>query len=327
MISSLCAGAVWVGSAVQCGGVSAETHPQLNAWVEDGILGSLFAIPWSQGAPGREGAIAVGWGPQELRPPSVCPSEPPVLYPNLAELENYMGLALSSEEIQKNLHTEDSTALTPAGPQPGQLVAPLSGNSAGLRRAEIKPGVREIHLCKDERGKTGLQLKNVDQGIFVQLVKANSPAALVGLRFGDQVLQIDGRNCAGWSSDKAQRALKKANPEKIVMVVRDRPFQRTVTVHKDSTGHIGIVVKKGKIVSLAKDSSAARNGLLTHHCICEVNGQNVIGMKDKQLMEVLAGAGSVVTLTIIPTVIYEHMVKRLSSGLVKSSMDHSIPDL
>lgn len=187
-------------------------------------------------------------------------------------------------------------------------MAPLSGNSAGLRRAEIKPGVREIHLCKDERGKTGLQLKNVDQvrgwagmglchgtglswndvtwhkhdsraqhhvavyhntaawgikchsvpqhsrvqmarhgtayhgaqhghgslcqpcattplcpqGIFVQLVKANSPAALVGLRFGDQVLQIDGKNCAGWSSDKAQRALKKANPEKIVMVVRDR---------------------------------------------------------------------------------------------------------
>ncbi|KFP48555.1 Syntenin-2, partial [Cathartes aura] len=117
------------------------------------------------------------------------------------------------------------------------------------------------------------------QGIFVQLVKANSPAALVGLRFGDQILQIDGKNCTGWSSDKAQRVLKKASPEKIVMVVRDRPFQRTVTVHKDSSGNIGIVVKKGKIVSLAKDSSAARNGLLTHHYICEVNGQNVIGMK------------------------------------------------
>ncbi|NXI40512.1 SDCB2 protein, partial [Galbula dea] len=252
---------------------------------------------------------------------------PPVLYPNLAELENYMGLALSSEEIQKNLLPEGSTALTPAGPLPGQLLAPVTGNNAGLRRAEIKPGVREIHLCKDERGKTGLHLKNVDQGIFVQLVKANSPAALVGLRFGDQILQINGKNCAGWSSSKAQRALKKAAPEKIVMVVRDRPFQRTVTVHKDSTGHVGIVVKKGKIVSLAKDSSAARNGLLTHHYICEVNGQNVIGMKDKQLMEVLAGAGNVVTLTVIPTVIYEHMVKRLSPGLMKSSMDHSIPDL
>ncbi|XP_072735481.1 syntenin-2 isoform X2 [Ciconia boyciana] len=265
--------------------------------------------------------------PKLLRLPSVCSAAPPTLYPNLAELENYMGLALSSEEIQKNLLPEGSTALTPAGPPPGLMVAPLSGNNAGLRRAEIKPGVREIHLCKDERGKTGLQLKNVDQGIFVQLVKANSPAALVGLRFGDQILQIDGKNCTGWSSDKAQRALKKASPEKIVMVVRDRPFQRTVTVHKDSSGHVGIVVKKGKIVSLAKDSSAARNGLLTHHCICEVNGQNVIGMKDKQLTEVLAGAGNVVTLTIIPTVIYEHMVKRLSAGLVKSAMDHSVPDL
>uniref|UniRef100_A0A8C4TSY4 Syndecan binding protein 2 n=1 Tax=Falco tinnunculus TaxID=100819 RepID=A0A8C4TSY4_FALTI len=107
--------------------------------------------------------MAVGWGPHELRLPLVCATGPPVLYPNLAELENYMGLALSSEEIQKNLLPESSTALTPAGPSPGQLVAPLSGNNAGLRRAEIKPGVREIHLCKDERGKTGLQLKNVDQ--------------------------------------------------------------------------------------------------------------------------------------------------------------------
>lgn len=60
------------------------------------------------------------------------------------------------------------------------------------------------------------------QGLFVQLVKAHSPAALVGLRFGDQVLQIDGKDCAGWNAEKAKRVLKKASPEKIVMVVRDR---------------------------------------------------------------------------------------------------------
>lgn len=59
--------------------------------------------------------MAVGWGPQELRPSSVCPSEPPALYPNLAELENYMGLALSSEEIQKNLRSEESTVGVWAG--------------------------------------------------------------------------------------------------------------------------------------------------------------------------------------------------------------------
>lgn len=60
------------------------------------------------------------------------------------------------------------------------------------------------------------------QGLFVQLVQANTPASLVGLRFGDQILQIDGRDCAGWSTAKAHRAVKKASAEKIVMVVRDR---------------------------------------------------------------------------------------------------------
>ncbi|XP_030388958.1 syntenin-2 isoform X2 [Gopherus evgoodei] len=253
---------------------------------------------------------------------------PPVLYPNLTELGDYMGLLLSSEEVQKDLAlvpaSDNAGALVPSSQ--GVLVAPLTGNNLGLRRAEIRPGLRELHLCKDERGKTGLQLKSIDQGVFVQLVKANSPASLVGLRFGDQVLQINGKDCAGWSTDKANRALKKAAPEKIVVIVRDRPFQRTVTMHKDSTGHVGFVIKKGKIVSLTKGSSAARNGLLINHYICELNGQNVIGLKDKQILDILATAGSAVTITIIPTVIYEHMVKRLSPGQIKSSMDHSLPD-
>lgn len=50
-------------------------------------------------------------------------------------------------------------------------------------------------------------------------------------------------------------------------------------MHKDSIGHVGFVIKKGKIVSLVKGSSAARNGLLTNHYVCEVDGQNVIGLK------------------------------------------------
>ncbi|XP_060043701.1 syntenin-2 [Erinaceus europaeus] len=257
-------------------------------------------------------------------------SQSSALYPNLAELENYMGLSLSSQEVQQNLPQiaeGAGTVSTVLGPFSSQVVAPLSGNNLGARRAEIKPGVREIHLCKDDRGKTGLRLRAIDQGLFVQLVQANTPASLVGLRFGDQILQIDGRDCAGWSTDKAHRAVKKASAEKIVMVVRDRPFQRTITLHKDSTGHVGFVIKKGKVCSVAKGSSAARNGLLTNHCLCEVNGQNVIGLKDKEITEILAAAGSVVTLTIIPTVIYEHMVKKLSPSLLHHTMDHSIPDL
>ncbi|XP_073092883.1 syntenin-2-like [Manis javanica] len=255
-------------------------------------------------------------------------SEPSVLYPNLAELENYMGLALSSQEVQQSLlQTLEGFRTVVSGRLPGMVVAPVSGNSLGARRAEIKPGVREIHLCKDERGKTGLLLRAIDQGLFVQLVQANTPASLVGLRFGDQILQIDGRDCAGWSTAKAHRAVKKASAEKIVMVVRDRPFQRTITMHKDSMGHVGFVIKKGKVTSVVKGSSAAHNGLLTNHSVCEVNGQNVIGLKDKEVTGILATDGNVVTLTIIPTVIYEHMIKKLSPALLHHTMDHSIPDV
>lgn len=58
-----------------------------------------------------------------------------------------------------------------------------------------------------------------------------------------------------------------------------RPFQRTITMHKDSSGHVGFIFKSGRVTSLVKDGSAARNGLLTEHYICEINGQNVIGLK------------------------------------------------
>jgi len=56
----------------------------------------------------------------------------------------------------------------------------------------------------------------------VSFVHANSPAALVGLRFGDQILQINGENVAGWDTDKVFKVLKKTAPERLTMAVRDR---------------------------------------------------------------------------------------------------------
>ena len=52
------------------------------------------------------------------------------------------------------------------------------------------------------------------------------------LRFGDQILQVNGANLAGYSSDKVHEILKKASVNDVVMVVRDRPFERAVTLHK-----------------------------------------------------------------------------------------------
>ncbi|XP_030624018.1 syntenin-2 [Chanos chanos] len=250
------------------------------------------------------------------------------LYPNLEELGEYMGLSLNSDEVQRNL------ALVPAAGNQvalssavGGMVRPVTGADVGVRRAEIRPGVREVILCKDQDGKVGLRLRDIDNGIFIQLVQANSPAALAGLRFGDQILQINGQNCAGWSGDKAHKALKAAGEQRIELIVRDRPFQRTVTMHKDSSGHVGFIFKSGRITSLVKDGSAARNGLLTDHYICEINGQNIIGLKDPQIKDILTTSPTTMTITIMPKFIYEHMIKKMSGGLLRSSMDHSVPEV
>lgn len=89
-------------------------------------------------------------------------------------------------------------------------------------------------------------------------------------------------------------------------------FTPVVTMHRSSNGHIGFIFSNGKITSIVKDSSAARNGLLINHQLLEVNGQNVVGMKDKELTSVLNNANEqTITVTIIPSMIYDHMMKKL----------------
>ncbi|KAL1445050.1 hypothetical protein MTO96_029374 [Rhipicephalus appendiculatus] len=197
----------------------------------------------------------------------------------------------------------------------------------GLKRAHVSHGIREVILCKDKKGKVGLRVQAINQGIFVVLVQANSPAAMAGLRFGDQLLTINEEVLAGYSVDKVHTLIVKANPDRIVMAVRDRPFERTVTMHKSSTGHVGFAFRDGRIISLVKDSSATRNGLLVDHQLLEVNGQNVVGIKDPEITKIIEAAGDVITVTVIPSFVYDHMIKHTSGGMLKKLMDHSIPDI
>ena len=159
------------------------------------------------------------------------------------------------------------------------------------------------------------------------MVQKDSPAALVGLRFGDQILQIDGENLAGYSMDKVHSMIKRSPFNGIKMVVRDRPFERTITLHKDSTGAVGFSFKNGKINAIVKDSSAARNGLLIDHQMLEVNGQNVVGLDDKVARKIIDGSEGPLTLTLMPSIIYDHLMKHTASSMIKKLMDHSIPDL
>ncbi|KAG0424923.1 hypothetical protein HPB47_027877 [Ixodes persulcatus] len=154
------------------------------------------------------------------------------LYPTL---DDYMGISLSrdlpSEMTALAVRPPAHVAIPQTGTGASRLstmVAPVSGSSVGLRRAEVNHGIREVVLCKDQNKKVGLRLESINKGIFVVLVQANSPAAIVGLRFGDQILTIDDEVVAGYSVDKVHNMIRKANPECIVMAVRDRPFERTV---------------------------------------------------------------------------------------------------
>lgn len=89
-----------------------------------------------------------------------------------------------------------------------------------------------------------------------------------------------------------------------------RPLERSVTLYKNHNGSVGFQIKNGKIINIVKDSSAARNGVLIDHQLLEVNGQNVIGMKDKHVVEIFTKSPDMITITIIPESIYNHMIKK-----------------
>jgi len=296
--------------------------------------------------------------PAQSNPPSAAYAPPPsatlpvsapgsAAYPELAE---YMGLELTPEEIALNMPEysqnnqtalglnnygqvvgvgSSTVSLVPSSTSSSlqSLTAPISGSSLGLVRAQVSHGIRQVVLCKDRDGKVGMRVKAINKGIFVCLVTKDSPAALGGVRFGDQILQVNNVNVAGYSSDKVHDVLKKSGNNNIVLAVRDRPFERTLTLHKDSTGHIGFQFKEGRINSIAVDSSAARNGLLVDHNLLEVNGQNVVGVKDKEIGKLIEEGGNVITITIIPSFIYNHIIKNMSNSLLTKLMDHSVPEM
>ena len=88
-----------------------------------------------------------------------------------------------------------------------------------------------------------------------------------------------------------------------------RPFERTITMLKDSGNRAGFGFKHGRIEKIVQDSSAARNGILTEHQLLEVNQQNVIGMPDKEIARILDGSARSVTLTLMPAKVFDQLIK------------------
>ncbi|KAI5727396.1 hypothetical protein M8J77_001773 [Diaphorina citri] len=260
-------------------------------------------------------------------PPYPSPSAPTLpssnqlkLYPHL---KDYMGLEITPiHSVTPYSGGTNGESMGPTGPNGVAMIAPFFRH--GMQKAQVHHGIRELFLCKDIHGKIGLRVAAIHEGVFVCLVQEGSPAALVGLRFGDQILQVNGKTIAGSNMHQVHALLRNCPVNNISIVVRDRPFERNVTLHKDSAGHVGFQFKRGQIIRLVKESSASRNGLLTDHHILEVNGQNVVGLKDKEIREIVEKAPCVINLTIMPSYVYHHMMNKMNFNLVRNTMDHSI---
>lgn len=245
----------------------------------------------------------------------------------LEELLSYGGLDISPAALDQHMGKEVALMYSRPG-QPGYqpIAAITNSNNVGIARAEVKQGVRPVVIAKDAKGILGVAPVAIDRGIFVGFVWKDSPAALGGLRFGDQILQINGENVSGWTQKKTLAVLRKADAKGVMLAVRDRPFARVLTFQKDAHNHCGFVVKNGEVNKIVQDSSASRNGLLTNHQVLEVNGQNVVGLGDKVVIKIIQDSPMTVTITIIPSFVYKHLIKNIGYRRIKEYMDHSIPE-
>eukprot|EP00056_Hartaetosiga_gracilis_P014107 m.239738 g.239738 ORF g.239738 m.239738 type:complete len:319 (+) comp14008_c0_seq1:90-1046(+) len=245
---------------------------------------------------------------------------------------DYLGLDVSDQAIvqytcPQSSSSSSSKALVQSLPGSQAIASVTPKGDKNMALAQIKQGVHKVVLAKDQRGKLGVAVKSIDKGVFVSFVWSNSAASMAGVRFGDQILQIDGQDVAGLSDGKALKLLKNAGNERVEIAMRDRPWCRTLTVVKDSTNHCGFTFKNGNIERLVLGSSAARNGLLINHRLIEINGRNVVGMPDAKILEVIKKSPPSITLTIMPTYIYKHLVKKIGSSTIKKYMDHTVPEL
>ena len=97
--------------------------------------------------------------PYPVLAPGARPDDPPSA--------NYWNNSQTSQALQPVQASSSAVA--------NYSSAPVSGQMVGIKRAEIKDGLRMVHICQDpETKKFGLKLKSIDAGIFVRNSSKNS---------------------------------------------------------------------------------------------------------------------------------------------------------
>ena len=103
----------------------------------------------------------------------------------------------------------------------------------------------------------GVQILRHDDGVYIQSVVEGTPAARAGLRYGDRIVEVDGKDARDWSSDEVsknvrgerskavQLKIERAGEEAAVSfkIVRDAvplPSIRNAFMLNSVTGYVGL---------------------------------------------------------------------------------------
>src|SRR5437763_13491058 len=104
----------------------------------------------------------------------------------------------------------------------------------------------------------GVQSTRHDDGVYIQSVVESTPASRAGLRYGDRIVEVDGKDARDWSSDQVSRNVRGARGESVMLkveragqeaavnfkIVRDAvplPSIRNAFMIGPATGYIGLV--------------------------------------------------------------------------------------
>jgi carboxyl-terminal processing protease len=104
----------------------------------------------------------------------------------------------------------------------------------------------------------GVQILRHDDGVYIQSVVQGTPAARAGLRYGDRILEVDGKDARDWSTEEVSRNVRGDRGKDVSIkiermgqeaalnfkIVRDAvplPSIRNAFMITPSTGYIGLV--------------------------------------------------------------------------------------
>jgi carboxyl-terminal processing protease len=104
----------------------------------------------------------------------------------------------------------------------------------------------------------GVQIQRHDDGVYVQSVVEGTPASRAGLRFGDRIVEVDGKDARDWSSDEVSKNVRGIRGEAVklkverageeapvnVKIVRDSvplPSIRNAFMIGPGTGYVGLI--------------------------------------------------------------------------------------